>query len=78
MHKTKEIGKNTDSLSAQQLAPLMGVTRQTIRNWINNGDIRAHHAGRSFRIPVSEALRILHHYDLPVPDWLTDTGHALQ
>jgi excisionase family DNA binding protein len=63
------------SLSCQELGPLMGVTRQTIRNWIDNGDIRALHNGRKFEIPVDEALRILQHYELPVPEWLRN-GHA--
>jgi excisionase family DNA binding protein len=66
--------KEKTSLSCQELGPLMGVTRQTIRNWIDKGDIRALHNGRKFEIPADEALRILQHYELPVPNWLRN-GH---
>ena len=67
--------KNREFLSAEELALLMGLSGQTIRNWIGKGDIRAHHAGHKLDIPDDEALRILQHYGLPVPDWLKD-GHA--
>ncbi len=62
--------RNKEYLTAQELGPLMGVTRQTIRNWITKGDISALHVGRNIKIPVSEALRILRYYGLPAPDWL--------
>lgn len=63
--------KNTDQrfLSTQELGLLLGVTRQTIRNWINKGEIRAFHIGQNFKISVKEASRILMSYGLPVPDW---------
>ena len=50
----------------------MGVSRQTIRNWIDKGDIQALYNGRKFEIPFDEALRILRHYELPVPAWLKE------
>ncbi len=59
-------------LSTQDLASLLGVTRQTIRNWIKNGQIKAYHIGQNLKIPMAEAQRILRHYALPVPDWLED------
>lgn len=65
MDKTKRI-----FLSTQDLASLLGVTRQTIRNWIKSGQIRAYHIGQNLKIPVAEAQRILRQYALPVPDWL--------
>ncbi|MGD8513868.1 MAG: helix-turn-helix domain-containing protein [Deltaproteobacteria bacterium] len=65
MHKA-----NRTFLSTQDLASLLGVTRQTIRNWIKSGQIRAYHIGQNLKIPVPEAQRILRHYALPVPDWL--------
>jgi excisionase family DNA binding protein len=65
MHKA-----NRTFLSTQDLASLLGVTRQTIRNWIKSGQIRAYHIGQNLKIPVPEAQRILKHYALPVPGWL--------
>ena len=69
--------KEKTVLSCQELGPLMGVTRQTVRNWIDKGDIRALHNGRRFQIPVEEALRILQHYELPVPEWLENSHPSL-
>ncbi len=65
MHKA-----NRTFLSTQDLALLLGVTRQTIRNWIKSGHVRAYHIGQNLKIPVPEAQRILRHYALPIPDWL--------
>jgi excisionase family DNA binding protein len=80
LHKLAKTGKseqatamdktNRPFLSTQDLASLLGVTRQTIRNWIKAGHIRAYHIGQNLKIPVEEAQRILTHYALPVPDWL--------
>jgi excisionase family DNA binding protein len=61
---------NRTFLSTQDLASLLGVTRQTIRNWIKSGRIRAYHIGQNLKIPVPEAQRILRYYALPIPDWL--------
>jgi len=57
-------------LSTQDLASLLGVTRQTIRNWIKSGQIKAYHIGQNLKIPMAEAQRILRHFALPIPDWL--------
>ncbi len=57
-------------LSTQELGSLLGVTRQTIRNWIKKGDVKAFHIGQNLKIPASEAVRILMQYGLPVPGWL--------
>jgi len=46
----------------------MGVTRQTIRNWILKGDIQAYQVGYHYRIPIEEAARILTKFELPVPE----------
>jgi excisionase family DNA binding protein len=53
------------------LGALLGVTRQTVRNWIKKGEIKAFHIGQNLKIPAQEAVRILMFYELPVPDWLT-------
>ena len=63
-------------LSTRELGLLLGVTRQTIRNWIKRGHIRAFQIGQNLKIPLGEAVRILRHYELPVPDWMKqETRH---
>jgi excisionase family DNA binding protein len=57
-------------LSTQELGSLLGVTRQTIRNWIKKGNIKAFQIGQNLKIPTQEAVRILTHYNLPFPEWL--------
>jgi len=57
-------------LSTRELGTLLGVTRQTIRNWIKRGEVRAFHIGQNLKIPTEEAVRILTSYGLPVPDGL--------
>ena len=57
-------------VSTLELGALLGVTRQTVRNWIKKGEIKAFHIGQNLKIPVQEAVRILRFYELPVPDWL--------
>jgi len=63
---------NKKFLSTKELGSLLGVTRQTVRNWIKKGEIKAFHIGQNLKIPVEEALRVILHYELPVPDWLKD------
>ncbi len=67
---------NKKFLSTKELGSLLGVTRQTVRNWIKKGEIKAFHIGQNLKIPVEEALRIILHYELPVPDWLKDGALA--
>ncbi len=57
-------------VSTQQLGDLLGVTRQTIRNWCIKGEIQAFKIGQSLKIPRTEAIRVLKGYRLPVPVWL--------
>jgi excisionase family DNA binding protein len=58
-------------ISTKELGDLLGVTRQTIRNWCVKGEIKAFKIGQSLKIPRTEAVRILEGYRLPVPAWLT-------
>ena len=58
-------------VSTRELGELLGVTRQTVRNWIKKGDIKAFHIGQNLKIPAQEAVRILMFYGVPVPSWLT-------
>jgi excisionase family DNA binding protein len=42
-----------------EVAGLLGVTEQTIRNWIREGKIKARRFGRPHLIPIEEAARLL-------------------
>ena len=63
-------------MSTEELGSLLGVTRQTVRNWIKKGDIKAFHIGQNLKIPVEEVLRVMSRYELPVPDWLKNGALA--
>jgi len=77
-HKSIEAMKQMDNkfVSTRELGALLGVTRQTIRNWIKKGHIRAYHIGQSLKVPVQEAVRILVQYELPIPEWLKNEDLA--
>jgi excisionase family DNA binding protein len=57
-------------ISTQELGNLLGVTRQTVRNWVVRGQIRAFKIGQNLKIPKEEAVRILSACEQPIPDWL--------
>ncbi len=65
-------------LSTEDLGFLLGVTRQTIRNWFLKGQIKAYRIGQNIKIPRAEAVRILEQFEQPVPEWLgtEDPRHA--
>lgn len=67
-------------LSTEQVGMLLGVKRQTVRNWFLKGHIKAYRIGQNIKIPRGEAIRILEHYQQPIPHWLTskDTGENLR
>jgi excisionase family DNA binding protein len=46
-------------LKVQEVADRLGVTRQAVHNWINEGRLRAFKAGRALRIPESAVLEFL-------------------
>jgi len=56
-------------LSTKELGLLLGVTRQTIRNWFLNGQIKAYRIGQNIKIPRAEAVRILEQFEQPIPEW---------
>lgn len=60
----------TRLLSTQEVGSLLGVTRQTVRNWIKKDRVKAFHIGQNLKISPHEAVRIMRHYELPIPDWL--------
>ncbi|NJO84988.1 MAG: helix-turn-helix domain-containing protein [Blastochloris sp.] len=45
--------------SVEEVAPLLRVTPQTLRNWIREGKVHAERMGRPYLIPVEEAARLL-------------------
>ena len=57
-------------LSTAELGGLLGVTRQTVRNWFVNGQIKAYRIGQNIKIPKTEAVNILRRFNQPVPRWL--------
>ena len=46
-------------LPTTAVAERLHVTSQTIRNWIERGELQAKRIGRNYKIPVSEVERIL-------------------
>ena len=71
--------KEKKFLSTAELGGLLGVTRQTVRNWFLKGQIKAYRIGQNIKIPKAEAVRILQHFDQPIPRWLgTDEVNPLE
>jgi excisionase family DNA binding protein len=68
--KDETVTMKNSLISTHELGGLLGVTRQTIRNWIRKGDIKAYQIGQNLKIPIEEATRLLSYYGLPFPDWL--------
>ncbi|MFZ0449220.1 MAG: helix-turn-helix domain-containing protein [Desulfatiglandaceae bacterium] len=62
-------GSEMKFLSTRELGVLLGVTRQTIRNWFLKGQIKAYRIGQNIKIPRSEAVRILQRFEQPIPEW---------
>lgn len=62
--------KEKKFLSTAELGTLLGVTRQTVRNWFLKGQIKAYRIGQNIKIPRAEAIRILTHFGQPIPRWL--------
>ncbi|WP_445184581.1 helix-turn-helix domain-containing protein [Pseudonocardia sp. Cha107L01] len=56
--KVFEVEHSRNAYSAAELAELIGVSDETIRRWIKNGDIKAFRIGRTVRIPAEELERI--------------------
>jgi excisionase family DNA binding protein len=56
-----------------QVARLLGVTEQTIRNWIREGKIRAERFGRPHLIPIEEIARLIKKTPEEVAELLGDS-----
>lgn len=56
-----------------QVARLLGVTEQTIRNWIRDGKIQAQRFGRPHLIPIEEVARLIQKTPAEVAELLGDS-----
>ena len=61
---------NKKFLSTEELGRLLGVTRQTVRNWFIKGQIKAFKIGQNIKIPKEEAVSLLMACEQPIPAWL--------
>ncbi|MFW9917681.1 MAG: excisionase family DNA-binding protein [Candidatus Thorarchaeota archaeon] len=57
-------------VSTPQLAEWLGVFHTTVRRWIEQGQIRGIKVGRNYKIPTTEAVRILDEHEIPLPEML--------
>lgn len=55
MAKAKSIEK---SYTPKEVADIMQVTRQTVYNWVNSGEVQAFKVGRNLRITESEMKKL--------------------
>lgn len=62
--------RNGAFISTREMAMLLGLTRQTVRNWFLKGNLKAFKIGQSIKIPKAEAVRVLKLYGQPIPEWL--------
>ena len=57
-------------VSTPQLAEWLGVFHTTVRRWIEQGQIRGIKVGRNYKIPATEAMRVLNDHEIPLPQIL--------
>lgn len=66
------------TLSTTRVAALLGVSAQTIANWIDQGQLRAGRTpGGHRRVETQDLLAFLSARGLPVPEGLADRRHTL-
>jgi len=56
--------------STPQLAEWLGVFHTTVRRWIELGKVKGIKVGRNYKIPASEAMRVLDEHEIPLPQIL--------
>jgi putative resolvase len=54
-------------LSVKQTAHLLGVSRETIRRWINKGVLHAVRVGRNFKVPEAELQKLVGRHEEVTP-----------
>lgn len=57
-------------VSTPELAEWLGVFHTTVRRWIERGKIRGIRVGRNYKIPATEAMRVLDDHEIPLPEIL--------
>jgi excisionase family DNA binding protein/PAS domain S-box-containing protein len=63
--------------STPELAELLGVFHTTVRRWIEEGKIRGIRVGRNYKIPATEAMRVLDEHEIPLPQILKKQAPTL-
>ena len=63
--------------STPELAELLGVFHTTVRRWIEEGKIRGIRVGRNYKIPATEAMRVLDEHEIPLPQILKKQAPGL-
>jgi excisionase family DNA binding protein/PAS domain S-box-containing protein len=64
-------------VSTPELAEWLGVFHTTVRRWIEEGKIRGIRVGRNYKIPATEAMRVLDDHEIPVPQILKKQAPGL-
>jgi len=62
---------NKTLFSTTEMAEWLGVFHTTARRWIEQGRIKGIRVGRNYKIPIEEAVRVLNHYEIPLPECLS-------
>lgn len=62
---------NKTLFSTTEMAEWLGVFHTTARRWIEQGKIKGIRVGRNYKIPIEEAVRVLNHYEIPLPECLS-------
>jgi len=64
-------------VSTPELAEWLGVFHTTVRRWIEQGKIKGIRVGRNFKIPATEAVRVLDDHEIPLPEILKKQAPGL-
>ncbi|MFA6003533.1 MAG: response regulator [Elusimicrobiota bacterium] len=61
-----------------EVAKICGVFHTTVINWVNKGKLKAHHTpGGHRRIELDNLLEFMKHYDMRIPENLTDRNRKV-
>lgn len=56
-------------MTTQEIADLLKVREQTVRNWIHNQELRAVKLGREFRVAVKDLEAFVNEHATREPSW---------
>jgi excisionase family DNA binding protein/PAS domain S-box-containing protein len=71
---SNETTKQKAFISTPELAEWLGVFHTTVRRWIEQGKVRGIRVGRNYKIPATEAMRVLDDHEIPPPAILKRHG----